>query len=131
MDAYDPLPLIRAILKGISLQHAEDKIRRDHVMENRRIAQLAVYAARHAQVEIPVVKVLGKTKMNQTKGRAIDIVYDSSNFKTCLFDKCTGKILPLELVQAAMMEEPNYFSEKQCGPPLSTWRRRPTPTQPL
>ena len=100
MAAYYPLPLIRAILKGINLQHAEDKIRRDHIRENRRVAQLAVYAARPAQVDVPVVKVLGKTKMNRTKGRAIDIVYDSSNFKTCYFDEYTGEILPLELVQA-------------------------------
>ena len=50
--------------------------------------------------------------MNRTKGRAIDIVYDSSNFKTCYFDEYTGEILPLELVQAAMMEEINDFSEK-------------------
>ena len=62
MAAYYPLPLIRDILKGIRLQHAEDKIRRDHFRENRRIAQLAVYAARPAQVEIPVVKVLGNTR---------------------------------------------------------------------
>ena len=58
------------------MQHAEDTIRRDHIREKRRVAQLAVYAAQPAQVETPVVKVLGKTKMNQTKGRAIDIVYD-------------------------------------------------------
>ena len=45
MAAYYPLPLIRAILKGTSLQHAEDKIRRDHIREKRRVAQLAVYAA--------------------------------------------------------------------------------------
>ena len=112
MAAYYPLPLIRAILKGISLQHAEDKVRLGHSRENRRVAQLAVYAARPAQVEIPVVKVLGKIKMNRTKGRAIGIMYDSSNLKTCDCDKYTGEILPLELVQAAMMEELNYFSEK-------------------
>ena len=59
-----------------------------------------------------MVKVPGKSEMNRTKGRAIDIVYDSSNFKTCYFDEYTGEILPLELVQAAMMKELNYFSEK-------------------
>ena len=47
------------------------------------------------------VKVLGKTKMNRTKGRAIDIVYDSSNFKTCYLDEYTGEVLPLEFMQAA------------------------------
>ena len=50
--------------------------------------------------------------MNRTKGRAIDIVYDSSNFKTCYFDEYSGEILPFELVRAAVMEELNYFSEK-------------------
>ena len=50
--------------------------------------------------------------MNRTKGRAIDIVYDPSKFKTCDFDEYTGEILPMELVQAAMMEELNYFSDK-------------------
>ena len=57
-------------------------------------------------------KIPDKTKMNRTKGCAIDIVYDSLNFKTCYFDVYTGEILPLELVQAAMMEELNDFSEK-------------------
>ena len=98
------MPRIRAILKGISLQHAENQIRRDHEQENRRAAQLAVYTARPAQAEATVVKALGKTKMNRTKGRAIDIVYDSSNFKTCHFDEYTGEILQMELMQAAMME---------------------------
>ena len=77
----------------ICLQHAEDQTRQDHIQERRRVAQLAVYAARPAQVKIPVVKVIGKTKMNLTRG-AIDIVYDSSNFKTCYFDEYTGEMLP-------------------------------------
>ena len=63
-----------------------------------------------------MVKVLGKTKTNRTKSRAIDIVYDSSNFETRYVDEYTGEILPLELVQAAMMEELNYFSEKTMWP---------------
>ena len=32
--------------------------------------------------------------------------------KTCDFKEYTGEILPLELVQAAMLEELNDFSEK-------------------
>ena len=31
---------------------------------------------------------------------------------SCYFDEYTGEILPMELVQAAIMEELNYFSEK-------------------
>ena len=63
-----------------------------------------------------MVKVLGKTKMNRTKGRAIDIVYDSSNFKTCYFVEYTGEILPMELAQAAMVEELTYvFRESSPG----------------
>ena len=74
MAANYPLPLNRAILKEIRLQHAEDQIRRHQIQENRRVTQLAVYAARPAQLEIPMVKLLGKTKMNRTNSRAIDIV---------------------------------------------------------
>ena len=103
MAAY--YPLLRAILKGISLQQAENQIRRDQERDNRRAVQLAVYAACPAHLEALVVKTLGKTKMQRTKGRAIDIVYDSSNFKTCYFDMCTGEVLPMELVQAAVMEK--------------------------
>ena len=99
------------MLKGISLQHAENKIRRDQERDNRRAVQLAVYAARPAQPQAPVVKVPVKTNMNRTKSRAIDIVYESASFKTCDFDEYTGQILPMELVQAAMMEELNCFSE--------------------
>ena len=50
--------------------------------------------------------------MNRTEGRAIDIVYDSSNFNTCNFDEYTVKILPMEFMQAAMMKELNCFPEK-------------------
>ena len=53
--------------------------------------------------------------MQRTKGRAIDIVYDSSKFKTCNFDEYTGEVLPVELVQAAMMEQLNYFSQDRLG----------------
>ena len=49
--------------------------------------------------------------MQSTKGRAIDIVYEPSNFKNCYFDDHTGGVLPMELVQAAMMDELKYFSE--------------------
>ena len=112
MAAYYPLPSTRAILKGSNLQQAENNIRRAQERDNRRAVQLAVYAARPAHPEAPVVKVLGKCKVQRTKGRAIDIVYDSSNFKTCHFDEHIGEVLPMELVQAAMMEELNDFSEK-------------------
>ena len=50
--------------------------------------------------------------MNKTKDQGIDIEYDSSHFRTCYVHEYTGEILPMELVQAAMMEELNYFSEK-------------------
>ena len=113
MAAYYPLPLIRAILKGISLQHAENHICRDQERDNRRAVQLAIFAGRPAQPEAPKAKVLGKTKMNRTRGRAIDIVYDSPSFKTCYLDEYTGEMLPMELVQAAMVEELNYFSEQK------------------
>ena len=56
--------------------------------------------------------------MQRTSGRAIDIVYDSLSFKTCYFDEYTSEVLPMELVQAALMEELNYFCEKSllgCG----------------
>ena len=82
MAAYYPLPLIRAIVKGICLQQDENQIRRDKERDKRRAVQLAVYAARPAHPEAPVVRVLGKNKMQTTKGRAIDIVYDSSSFKS-------------------------------------------------
>ena len=59
----------------------------------------------------PVVNVLGRCKMQRTKGRAIDMGYNSSNFKTCYFDEYTVEVLPMELVQAAMVGELNYFSE--------------------
>ena len=39
-------------------------------------------------------------------------MYDSSNFKTCYLNEYTSETLPMELVQAAMMEELKYFSEK-------------------
>ena len=39
-------------------------------------------------------------------------MYDSSNFKTCYFDEYTGEILPMELVQAAMMAAADYSEMK-------------------
>ena len=122
MAAYYPLPLIRAILKGICLQQAKNQIRRDQERDNRRAVQLAVYAARPAHPKTPVVKVLRTCKMQMTKGRAIGIVYDSSNFKNCDSDEYTGEIIPSELVQAAMMEELNCFSDKPFGPRPTTLR---------
>ena len=94
----------------MSLQHAEKNIRRDKERDNRRAVQLAVYAARPAQPEAAVVKVRGRTMMSRTKGRAIDIVHDSSNFKTCYFDEYTGEELPRHLVIEAMIEELSYFN---------------------
>ena len=34
--------------------------------------------------------------MQRAKGRAIDIVYDSSDLKSCDFDEYTGEIPPIE-----------------------------------
>ena len=50
--------------------------------------------------------------MQRTRGRAIDIVYDSSNFKSCYFNEYAGETNPIELMQAAMIEELNDVSEK-------------------
>ena len=102
MAAYYPLPLIRQILKGIQLQQADDQIHRDQGRDNRRAVQLAVYAARPASPESPVVSVVGKCKMLRTKGRTIDIEYNPPHVKSCDFDEYTGKIPPIELVQAAI-----------------------------
>ena len=65
MAAYYPLLSIRALLKGISLKQAENQMRRDHKRDNRRAVQLAVYAARPAQPEAPLVSVLGSSKQNR------------------------------------------------------------------
>ena len=49
--------------------------------------------------------------MQRTKGRAIDVIYGSSNFKNCYFDNYTDEVFPT-LLQAAIVKELNYFSEK-------------------
>ena len=61
MAAFYPLKLIRAILKGIALQAAEDKLRRQEARDNlRNVQQIKVYAARAPNAKTPISKVLGK-----------------------------------------------------------------------
>jgi hypothetical protein len=112
--AFYPMPLVKAMLKGISLQHEQD----------RRMGSV------HQLSNVPLFAMpmgYGKGNKNGTEaeygpqsfssvpkvgGGKTPIVYDAFNFKATYVDEYTGEILAPTLIRAAMEDELNYFNSK-------------------
>jgi hypothetical protein len=109
--AFYPLPLIRAILRGMrDTARADQHTRDEKAQELRTLAALMCSSKTQSQPNESIS--IGKTKMKKVGGGEIEVDFNTMNLKTQYFDEYTGEPLPNHLVRAAMIEEMSYFSEK-------------------
>ena len=131
--AFYPVGLIKAFLKGIG-NTAKAAEHRDEALKEERLKIAAmVYATQSKQEQsIDRGKVLGKTKIQDSKGGHRDVELHSDNFRTKYFDEYTGEELPEHLVREAMIEEMTYFfPPTPSGQPPSIKSTSPMTRQPL
>ena len=108
--AFYPLPLVKAILKGIALQAQLDVKSTDLEEKKMKIFAMPMPAAHPVpQEEFGPPHHSSVPKVN---GGAMPIVYDQSNFKPRYLDEYTGEVLSPHLIRTAIEDELNYFNSK-------------------
>ena len=109
--AFYPLPLIRAICAGIQATRNADHQRLQCLMDRTDFIQSVTDSAGtiprgDALTEAPASSV------KRSAGGVLPIGYHQENFCARYIDEYTCEVLDPQLVQAAIMEELNYFNEK-------------------
>ena len=105
-------PLVKAILKGMTVQKEQD---RQLIMALEE--EIGPMNAMPMQSPIPKDSdyKFGKAKVSKipkVHGRSVPIVFNQSNFKSRYVDEYTGKELPTPLIRAAIEDELTYFHDK-------------------
>ena len=109
--AFYPLPLIRAILKGIRATHVADKAK-----EEDRTSKAYLHAVSSSPT---VAKSAVKSEVPQCfvksfkSGVKVQVESEDANFKDRYIDEYTGNVLDQGLIKKAMVEELTYFCEKE------------------
>ena len=110
--AFCPLPLIRAILRGMHYTAKADEHERETNLEGRRHIAALMFAATKGKPEPGESVPIGKTEMQKLGGGESKIDFKTINLNARYFDEYTGEALPNDVVRAATMP---LFCEK------STW----------
>ena len=102
--AMYPVPLVRAILRGIELQHKEGKM-----MSSSRVCAMPMsYKTGKVESFGPQTH----SSIPNVNGGTTPITYDQSNVKDRYLDEYTGQLLAPNLIRAAIEDELNYFNSK-------------------
>ena len=101
--AFYPLPLIKAILKGIKATHDDEKAKREDKKSQTYLHALGsqvVPEVESSPAEIPHCYV-----KRYKSGAKVRVDFEKTNFKDRYIDEYTGDILKHDLSKAAMVEE--------------------------
>ena len=109
--AFYPLPLIRAMSKGIkATADAEAQIE----SESRSKQYLSSVAAGQAPAEASVPKEIPHCFVKRyNSGAKVRVDFEDAHFKRQYLDEYTGDILQHDLIKEAIIEEFKYFCEKE------------------
>ena len=102
--AMYPVPLVKAMLRGIELQHKEGIMLRS----SRICAMPMSYNSGKVESFGPPTH----SSIPRVNGGSTPITYDQSNFKDRYLDEYTGELLAPNLIRAAIEDELNYFNSK-------------------
>ena len=116
--AFYPMPLVEAILKGIALTADSDakiiaSLNGIRSMEENH--NDIVNAVTGSSATIPNTKVSNAVPTSSIKrvtGGVLPIAYHQDQFKQKYVDEYTGEVLDSHLIQAAIMEELDYFNDR-------------------
>ena len=110
--AFYPLPLIRAILKGMRRTSDFEKRKLSAATERAEI----VAGFSEFQGNLPLFAAaapLGNSEITRVNGGKVKIEYRDWNFKPRYTDEYTGEVLDAKLIREALVEELNFFNEKR------------------
>ena len=108
--AFYPLPLARAILRGIRATADAERFRK-------RAAERLEYAHALASTQGSIPPEGGdefpSSHTTRTNGGKVKVDYTDDNFRPRYIDEYAGEVLTPSLIRAAIVEEPNYFNNNQ------------------
>ena len=108
--SFYPIPLVKAILKGISLQRIVSTKASSFEEEQMKVhAMPMLHGSPTPQSDFGPPHKSTVPKMN---GGKLPVVYEECNFKSRYLDEYTGEILPPPLIRDAIEDELNYFNSK-------------------
>ena len=107
--AFYPLPLVEAILQGIANQADDDHRARLEIEE--KIATVNAVVMSAGTIPAATNPFL-TSSCPRVSGGVLPISYQPECFKAKYIDEYTGEVLEPELIQAAIVEELNYFNER-------------------
>ena len=107
--AFYPMPLVKAMICGMSLQQDVDRIGREEMEEQRS----SISAVTKASAEIPktIVNSVRTSKVMKVDGTVIPITYNPCRFKPKYVDEYTGELLEPSLISDATIDELDYFND--------------------
>ena len=108
--AFYPLPLVQAMLRGITLQSHQDR----RLGPANKMNAMPMKFGKKGPAE-GTERDYGPptySKVGKVGGGYLPIQYQASNFKAQYFDEYTGEPLDHRLLRSAMEDELNYFNEK-------------------
>ena len=111
--AFYPLPLLRAILRGIRdqalVQRKAEEEEEEFVGLLNALSTGGTFPLESKLPEIVMPKETKKSKVKKVSGGYLSISHD--NWKHAYTDEYTGEILPSQLAHDAMIDELDYFNE--------------------
>ena len=105
--AFYPLPLIKAILKGIKATHGIEKTKREDKKSQTYLHAIGSQVA--PEVESQPTGISHCYVKRYKSGAKVRIDFEKTHFKDRCIDEYTGDILKHDLIKAAMIEELTYF----------------------
>ena len=109
--AFYPLPLVEAILKGMSNQ-ADDEYRKSLESQERKTRIQAVTQQSGTIPSDDDPSHFKTSMIKRVNGGVLPVSYQSQCFKARYIDEYTGEVLDTHMIQSAIMEEVNYFNDR-------------------
>ena len=109
--AFYPLPLVRAILRGIRATADAERFRDEGKAE--RLEYAHAMASTQGSVPPRGGDEFPSSHITRTNGGKIKVDYTDDNFRPRYIDEYTGEVLTPSLIRAAIVEELNYFNDNQ------------------
>ena len=107
--AFYPMPLVKAMIHGMSLQQDVDRIGREEIEEQRS----SINAITKTSAEIPktIETSVRTSKVTKVDGTDIPITYNPCQFKPKYVDEYTGELLDPSLISDAIIDELDHFND--------------------
>ena len=109
--AFYPLPLVRAILRGIRATADAERFRDEGKAE--RLEYAHAMASTQGSVPPEGGDEFPSSHITRTNGGKVKVDYTDDSFRPRYIDEYTGEVLTPSLIRAAIVEELNYFNDNQ------------------